>query len=320
MKLHIIEEPDLCRQAWETHWPVRDLFDLWPVRACFHTAFDRPLNFCLAEHDGRVKGFLPLCRNEEEGNFVQFPGETWQGKTWLEQNRLIAESPETLNALLESVPGPVHLRYLNHSPLLEGLSNAGPDETGYLFFPRLYDFSMDNFWPRFPGKTRKKLKGEVKKLEKRNLKYRFDHLPDLWEMFRMNMAAFKSESYFSDARFYRSFERLAGFLRDMGMLRITTLLAGDKIAAVDMGAVFNRTYTVLAGGAHRDFPGIAKVINLHHLEWACRKRIETVDFLCGDFNWKERFRLIPRTLFELRHTFTPNLTETCYHDPPAASA
>lgn len=320
MKLHIIEEQDRCRQAWETLWPVQGLFDLWPVRAGFHAAFDRPLSFHLAEEGGRVKGFLPLSRNEEDGGFVQFPGETWQGKTWLEQNRLIAESPEVLDALLESVPGPVHLRYLNQSPLLEGRSDAGPDETGYLFYPRLYDFSMENFWPRFPGKTRKKLNSEVKKVEERGLSYRFNHLPDLWEMFRMNMEAFKSESYFSDARFYRAFERLARFLYDMGMLRITTILAKDKIAAVDMGAVFNHTYTVLAGGAHRDFPGIAKVINLHHLAWACRKRLETVDFLCGDFNWKERFRLTPRPLFELRHSAPLSHTETCVHEPAAASA
>jgi CelD/BcsL family acetyltransferase involved in cellulose biosynthesis len=83
------------------------------------------------------------------------------------------------------------------------------------------------------------------------------------------------------------------------MLRITTVLIGGRLAAVDMGAIWNGTYTVLAGGTDADFPGVAKLINLHHLEWACQQRMTMVDFLCGDFNWKERFHLTPRQLYQI---------------------
>ena len=41
---------------------------------------------------------------------------------------------------------------------------------------------------------------------------------------------------------------LPGTSKKMGMLRITTAVVEGKIAAVDMGAVFNNTYTVVAGG------------------------------------------------------------------------
>jgi len=301
MKAIIITDPERCRQAWEKYWPVQDIFDIWAVRQCFNTAFKRPLSFHLIEDKGRVVGFLPLSIVEETGEYVFFPGETWRGKTWLEQNRIIAQSPDVFNTLCDSVPGPLNLRYLRGHPFLDGLAQARPDETGYLFYPRIYDFSMDNFWLTFPGKTRKKLKADVKKMEARQLTWRYNHLPDLAEMFRLNMAAFTSDSYFSDARFYRSFERFAAYLKDMGMLRVTTAIVEEKIAAVDMGAVFNNTYTVVAGGTHPDFPGIAKVINLHHLEWACHNRMEAVDFLCGSFNWKERFHLSPRPSYEI-HT------------------
>jgi CelD/BcsL family acetyltransferase involved in cellulose biosynthesis len=68
---------------------------------------------------------------------------------------------------------------------------------------------------------------------------------------------------------------------------------------VDMGAVWNSTYTVLAGGTHPDFPGVAKLINLHHMEWACHQELGEVDFLCGEFNWKQRFHLMPRPLYKI---------------------
>jgi CelD/BcsL family acetyltransferase involved in cellulose biosynthesis len=68
---------------------------------------------------------------------------------------------------------------------------------------------------------------------------------------------------------------------------------------VDIGAIWNQTYTVLAGGTHSDFPGVAKLINFHHIEWACRQRFKEVDFLCGEFNWKNRFHLTARPLYRI---------------------
>ncbi|MDH3330668.1 MAG: GNAT family N-acetyltransferase, partial [Desulfobulbaceae bacterium] len=83
------------------------------------------------------------------------------------------------------------------------------------------------------------------------------------------------------------------------MLRITTLLLGGTVAAVDIGAVWNNSYTVLAGATNPEFPGVAKLINFHHMEWACQQRLGAVDFLCGDFGWKQRFHLASRPLYEM---------------------
>ena len=74
---------------------------------------------------------------------------------------------------------------------------------------------------------------------------------DVDQMFRLNLENFKEYSYFSDDRFLRAFENLASWLRDQGdLLRVTTVLIGGEVAAVDIGAVWNATYTVLAGGTH----------------------------------------------------------------------
>ena len=292
-------DPEQCRRIWERNWPVKEVFDLWQVRFCFHEAYLNPFQFHTIEQSGRIKGFLPLSWNEESEKFVFFPGETWQGKTWLEQNRIIADNSKVMEKMLEAVQGPMHLRYLSWDPILDDVHQSKEDEIGYHFYPGLYDFSFENYWLGFSGKSRKKIRTELKRFENQKLTFRFNIFEDLDHMFVMNQTNFANNSYFSDPRFYNAFDRLASFLCEMGMLRIITILVDDKIAAVDMGAVFNNTYTLFAGGTNIEFPGIAKIINLHHMEWACKKRFKVVDFLCGDFNWKKRFHLSPRPLYEI---------------------
>jgi Acetyltransferase (GNAT) domain len=300
MKTIVYEDPEECRQVWERFWPGKGLFDLWQVRSCFHQVFSRPLHFRVVEKNQIPVGFLALCWDGEKQQYVQFPGETWQGKTWLEQNKIIAQTPEVMAQLLDSIPGPVHLRYLEWNSVL-GLSNRLEiDEIGYCFYPALHDFSFENYYQSFSGKFRKKLKADLKKLTDRKVSFRFNDPKDVDHLFRLNQEAFGQSSYFSEARFYNAFERLAEFLTRMGMMRITTVLIDGAVAAVDMGALYKNSYTLLAGGTNPEFPGVAKLINLHHMEWSCHQGIETVDFLCGDFNWKERFHLTPRPLYELK--------------------
>ena len=153
----------------------------------------------------------------------------------------------------------------------------------------------------FSGKSRKKLARELGPIEARGVTYRFDHYPDTEKLFQLNRDSFQEKSYFYDERFLRSFEALAAWLKDEGMLRITTLLIGGEVAAVDMGAVWNSQYTVLAGGTNAEFPGVAKIINFQHLKWACEQKFSRVDFLCGDFGWKGRFHLEPPPPVRDRH-------------------
>ncbi len=317
MTLTILTAPEECRRAWEQFWPARGLFDLWPVRDSFHRAFQRPLHFILARDKGRVTGFLPLCLDEETGTYVIFPGETWRGKTWIEQNRMIASSDEVFSRMLEAVPGPCHLRYLLPAGD-EVQSRVRGDEIGYLFYPRLWDYSFENYWASFSGKHRKNLKSDLKRLEAQGVTYRFDRTDDLGHLFRMNLDAFAQSSYFSDPRFQVSFQNLTGFLARSGMMRITTIELGGKVAAVDLGACYKNTYTLLAGGTNPEFPGIAKMINLHHLERSCKEQFDSVDFLCGDFNWKARFHLTERPLFQFGRTDAPALAHGGIHDRAVA--
>jgi CelD/BcsL family acetyltransferase involved in cellulose biosynthesis len=80
---------------------------------------------------------------------------------------------------------------------------------------------------------------------------------------------------------------------------MTAVLMDGRVAAVDMGCIYKGDYKLLAGGTHSDYPGVAKAINLYHMQEACNNKYKTVDFLCGDFAWKKLFHLTPRPLYEV---------------------
>ncbi len=300
LKVRISEDVFECRRIWEKYWPLSHLFDFWDVRDCFQKAFRRPLRLLIAENHGETEGFLALSWIEETQCFGHFPGETWHGKTWLEQNRILARNSRALRSLIREIPDNTHIRYLTPESLL--LKNGSPevDETGYLFYPKRYDFSFSSYLNCFSGKSRKNIMKEISRLEAWGVDYRYNHRPDMENMFSMNREAYGENSFFNDPRFFNSFEKLMTWLWDNSLLRVTTVCLGGKVAAIDVGAVWNSTYTVLAGATNPEFPGVAKMINFHHMYWSCRNRIESVDFLCGDFGWKERFHLTPRPLYILK--------------------
>lgn len=293
-------DPAECRAIWENFWPRENLFDLWEVRDSFAKGYKRQPYFLIAEEGKKVMGMLALSWADEYRCYMHYPAETWKGKTWLEQNKIPHQSPEIFAELLNSVPGPVHLRYLTDDSVPIGDMPVAVDEIGYLFFPKGYGYSFDTYLQTFSGKSRKKLSRELEKLKQHGISYRHDQVSDIQWLYRMNLQSFQQESYFYDPMFLDSMEKLISWLHGNGMLRITTLLLGGIIAAVDIGAVWQGTYTVLAGATNPDFPGVAKMINFHHLKWSCQQQMKLVDFLCGDFGWKQRFHLTPRPLYELQ--------------------
>jgi len=300
LHIRVCEDPDECRLIWEKAWPQRCFFDLWDVRECFSSSYRRSPWFVVAERDREIQGIMALSRVDEDNCFMHFPGETWKGKTWLEQNKVPVRSSSVFEELLTSVPGLTHLRYLTRDSVPIDAGPVAVDEVGYLFIPGKYGFSFQSYLQGFSGKSRKKLSRELAGLERHGVSYRYDAVADIQWLFRTNLESFQENSYFYDPRFLDSMDKLVAWLHGQGMLRVTTIVLGGTVAAVDIGAVWNRTYTVLAGATNPDFPGVAKMINFHHLEWACQKQMETVDFLCGDFGWKQRFHLTARPLYEIK--------------------
>lgn len=298
--IHVRRAADLdeCEELWRQVMPREFITDLWEFRESFYCHYHRPLCFLVAEGARSVLGLLPLSWIEESACHGYFPGETWHGKTWIEQNRIETRGWGVLEALLEAVPGPYHLRYLL-SPDLSSTPPWSVDEVGYLFSPPNYDYDIENYFREFSSKSAKRLKRELAAIERLGVPYRYDDPADFEHIVRLNVERFGEHSYFRDVRFRDSFRSLAAFLQEKGWLRMTTVLIDGEPAAADMGCVYGGVYTLLAGGTHGGYPGIAKFINIHHMRRACEERLCQVDFLCGDFSWKKLFHLKPRPLYLL---------------------
>ncbi|MFH1688041.1 MAG: GNAT family N-acetyltransferase [bacterium] len=297
ISVRVISDLDSCRRVWTELIPPENISDLWEVRDCFGRHYNHRRHFIVAEDRDGICGLLPLVWNEEVGSYLYFPGETWSGKTWLEQNRCIARDDAVFRSMMAAVPGRFHLRYLQ-SPGTTAMEPA-IDEVGYLFLPPQCDYDINKYYCSFSGKSLKRLKRETAALESREVEYIIDQYDHFEAMIAMNVDRFGQTSYFGDPRFLRGFRSLRQFLADQGWLRITSVLIGGRLAAIDMGSLYNGTYTLLAGGTSADHPGVAKLINQFHMRWACEQRLERVDFLCGDFNWKTLFHLSPRPLYQL---------------------
>ncbi|MDT8395969.1 MAG: GNAT family N-acetyltransferase [bacterium] len=295
MDVRFVRDLGEARELWVDIMPDEFVMDLWEVRMAFHRHFRRPFLFLVEESGGKPAGLLPLSWIEEQGNWAFFPGETWRGRTWLEQNVIVSSDPKSL---LASVPGPIHIRYL--SPRSANLpAESRVDETGYLFEPPRYGYDMAGYRAAFSGKSFKRIRKEVETLQTRGVTWRLDRFEDFDLMVSMNLARFGTSSYFADPRFRRGFTDMVRFFAEAGWLRVTTAMVGGYPAAVDVGVLHKGVYTLMAGGTDPECSGIAKLINLHHMERACAEQIRQVDFLCGEFNWKKMFHLTERPLYLL---------------------
>ena len=309
-----------CQSVWERFIPRENLSDLWEVRDCFQRHFHRPPCFIVAEGSASPSGpvdsagLVPLSWIEEHGYYGYFPGETWSARTWLEQNRVLADNDAMLQDLLDHCPGPYHLRYLTPSSAAPR-SQQAVDEIGYLFHPPQYDYDIENYFQVFSHKSAKRIKKELAELEAPGVQYRHEDLDDFDRLVDMNLGRFAEGSYFHDARFRESFRSLLHLFHQRGSLRLTAVLIGGELAAVDIGCVYGSTYTLLGGGTHPAYPGVAKLINIHHMKRACTERIQQVDFLCGDFSWKKLFHLTPRPLY-----LVANAAIGAHHHQPVAAA
>lgn len=293
-----------CKELWEMFVYPELVWDIWDVRDSFNKAFQRKPLFVIAEENYKIVGFLPLCIIPETNTIGFFPGETWHGKTWVEQNKIFAETDDILKGMVEYVsnkfPQTLHLRYILKDECLGTVKTE--DEIGYLFVPKKYNYSMDEYYQLFSHKSAKRIKKDIEAVAAKNMRVEINNFDHFETLVNMNIERFGSDSYFSDSRFTQGFKNLCTYLKEKGYLRVTSVFLNDELAAVDFGSIFNERYTLLAGGTNANFPGVAKLINTLHMEYSCQQRFLEADFLCGDFSWKKIFHLEPRPLYKISNT------------------
>jgi hypothetical protein len=296
MKKRFVTDLDACKALWNAFLEPRNISDRWDFRLCFHNYFHNTPHFLVLEDKKGVFGLVPLAYVPDRDIFVFFPGEDWKGKTWLERTPVYCREPLGLEELLSECPDRSYLRYMEVDESLLPLA-ADIDEIAYVLAPPKFHFDMNAYCSRFARKRLKSIMKEIASVRGCDYTWRVNHLPDFDRMVHMNRSNFGHHSYFADARFADSFRDVVALLDRKGWLRMVSLEIDGKTAAVDLGAVYRDTYTVFLGGTDPDYRGVAKVMNMHHLEFACARCLEKVDFLCGDFTWKKLWHLDAQPLY-----------------------
>jgi len=295
LKKRFVTDLEECQRLWKKFIPVKSLSDLWDFRFCFQRHFNHRPFFLVLEDEEGIAGILPLSYLAQADTFVFFPGETWKERTWIERTPIYAREHEIVQELFHRCPERTYLRYMDVSQGC-GFPDLDLDEIGYVLYPSSLDFDLGKYEKRFSHKKIKEIRKAITSLSAKGNLFNSNRLDDFEVLVEMNLERFGASSYFHDERFKDGFRDVMFFLYRKGCLRLFSLEINGKTAAVDLGALYLGTYTVYLGGTDRDYPGVAKVMNMHHLEFACKHRIHKVDFLCGDFHWKKLWHLDPEPL------------------------
>jgi hypothetical protein len=292
-----ITDLETCKQLWNALIPVSVVSDIWEFRMCFHRQYGhRPCFMILEDADG-ILGMMPLSYTDCGNTIGFFPGEIWNEKTWLERTPFYVRDRGVLDELFYSCPEGTYLRYME-APQEPYSHLLALDEVGYVLYPSELDFKLESYSGRF---SNKKFKGIIKVIDSikgQDSRFYVNRLEDFDTLVNMNIQNFGENSYLHDCRFRVSWQDVIHFLHKNGWLRMISLEIMGKTVAVDIGSLYNGVYTVYLGGASRDFPGVAKVMNMYHIEYALQDRIFKVDFLCGDFHWKKLWHLTPEPLYK----------------------
>ncbi|MBN2420283.1 MAG: GNAT family N-acetyltransferase [Deltaproteobacteria bacterium] len=302
----VVTDPYRCEKLWKSLIPARSVSDLWEFRMCFHPFYKNRFCFHVLEEKGNIYGVLPLSHIEYLDMMAFFPGETWKDKTWIERTPVYAINHDILYRLISDCAERTYLRYMEYdAEYLHEQMTA--DETGYVVYPEMLSFDKENYRSRFSNKKFKSIIRDVNNILDMGASFHVNRIEDFELLVEMSIERYGADSYLQDTRFRKSFREIIRFLNQKGYLRMVSLELEGRTMAVDVGALYNGVYTIFLGGVFSRVPGLAKAMNMHHIDYALKNRFYKVDFLCGDFNWKKLWHLDEEPLFKF---VSPDLEDT----------
>lgn len=293
-----VHDINVCGQLWKKLIKPTHVSDLWEFRMCFQNHYRHKPCFIVMEEEGEITGMLPLSYVEDEDCHTFFPGEMWKGKTWLERTPCFFKTPDALDRLISECPDKTHLRYMQLTTDSASSEHFAVDEIAYGLDLEKIEFDISTYFKRFTHKRLKGIKKEINGLQERGVSYHLNRDEDFLLMVDWNIDRFSGDSYFFDSRFRNSFYAVMNYLKERKLLHMVSVDISGQTAAVDLGSIYSNTCTLFAGGTSLRFPGISKVINMHHIETAFCRGFARLDFLCGDFCWKKLWHFDQEPLYQ----------------------
>ena len=288
-------ETDLsqCQLLWEEFSPNESLFDLWDFRLAFWRGYQYRPYFITLSFQGEVISVLPLWFDKEDDQY------TWFGGSWHDENIFFTKSVKTIPLLLKLIPGKARLFCIRDQE-----SFLEPDEEKYVLDLKNFS-SLDDFWGILKKKKRYNLKRDWKKIQALKPEIVINDFSHLETLFKLNIKRFDgmiladNKSTFLSKEKQKTFREIINLAKDYQVRMISTKI-DNKIVAVDLVALYKRTYYCLAGGCDvGNYSGLGSFANLQLIKDAIElENIDWIDFLQGDVNWKASWKLGTRPLFK----------------------
>jgi len=296
LQIEVVSEINQCYKLWQKFSPKTTLFDTWDFRLAFWQGYYHKPYFLTLKNGLETYALLPLWFEKDKDKYF------WFGSWWQEENKFLVKDPFFIPLLLAVCPSPVILNAISTKELplwIKQTIRLKPDEPKYIL--RLNNIkSVDDFLATFKKKKRYNLKRDKRIIEKQNPKIVFNNFHDYDTLVALSKERFAQkgeETDWQDPRRVEAFRQVIklGQKQNHYKVRMLTIIINDKIASVDLIALYNKCYyPVKCGYDVKTFPGIGNYVNLLEIDDALKLGMEKIDFLEIGYGWKDKwFEEIP---------------------------
>ncbi len=289
-----------CKRLWYEFSSLNTIFDTWEFRYSFWKGYKHKPHFIVLKNNGENVGLLPLWYEKDKHKYF------WFGSWWQEENNFFVKDEIYTPLLLSICPKPVHLNAISLDGVIKSKNffTFKPDEPKYILKLRGF-LSVEDYLMKLNSKKRYNLKRDRKLIEKVNPRIILNNFSDFELMIKLSKKRFfekGEETDWEDPRRVETFKEVIrqGLKGKSYNVRMITVKIGKRVAAVDLVAIYKKTYSPLKCGYDvKNFPGIGNFMNLYEINYAIMLGMDTIDFLEIDYGWKDRFfDAVPLFLYE----------------------
>ncbi|MCX6789715.1 MAG: GNAT family N-acetyltransferase [Candidatus Gribaldobacteria bacterium] len=289
-----------CELLWEEFSPKQSLFDLWNFRWAFYVAYQYQPYFIVLQENSQNSGLLPLWYEKEKNKYF------WFGSWWQEDNYFWLKNPADLPHLLALCPLPACLNGIIFEKIADIIpeqekDNFQPDDPKYILeLDQVRSFEY--YLAGLKKERRKAIKKDLFLIEKQNPEIILDNFNDFDALVALSKQRFINEKEDKNDPWYdpalkdiRRVEALRNIIKyqmpqQNYQVKMITVKINQKIAGVDLVAIFNNCYYALVGGYDTEnFPGIGNYLNMLNIKGALDLGLKKVDALQSDCGWKHRW-------------------------------
>jgi len=288
LRMEIFSDLSSCLRLWKKFCQRKTLFDTWEFRLAFYRAYQYKPYFLLLKNQSRELALLPLWYEDEKKKYF------WFGSDWQEEARFFSTDPDYVPLLLYLAPSPLLLNAISEDSVrsLKGKIKFEEDEPKYVL--NLEGFrSHEDYLMTLKKKIRLNLRRDRRKIERQDPKIVINNFSDFEHLVRLSKERFEQKSEktdWEDPRKVEAFRQVIKLAGKSYKTRMISVLIGNKIAGVDLIALFNKCYyTLICGYNVLNFSGIGNFLNLFEIDDAVRLGMKKIDFLQDSYEWKNNF-------------------------------